>query len=89
LNHIKESWSKTGCTIMSDEWTNGRSNTILNFLISCPHETIFPRLVDALDRVKDEQLLFQLLDEVVAEVVVENVVQVITNIASNYVVVGG
>ena len=49
---------------------------------------MFLKLVDASDRVKDANLLFQLLDEVIMEVGVTNVVQVITNNASNYVLAG-
>lgn len=41
------------------------------------------RSVDASDRVKDANLLFELLDEIVMEVGVANVVQVVTNNASN------
>ena len=44
--------------------------------------------VDASNRVKDANLLFQLLDEVIMEVGVTNVVQVITDNASNYVLIG-
>jgi hypothetical protein len=88
LIEFKESWSKTRCTIMSDGWTDGRSHTILNFLIACPKGTMFLKSVDASDQVKDAQLLFHLLDEVVEEVGVENVVQVITDNASNYVATG-
>jgi hypothetical protein len=85
LIEFKQSWTKTGCTIMSDGWTDGRSRTILNFLIACPKGTMFLKSIDASDQVKDAQLLFRLLDEVVMEVGVENVVQVITDNASNYV----
>ena len=88
LIEFKESWSKTGCTIMSDGWTDTRSRTILNFLIACPKGTMFLKSVDASDQVKDAQLLFRLLDEVVEEVGVQNVVQVITDNASNYVAAG-
>jgi hypothetical protein len=88
LIEFKESWTKTGCTIMSDGWTDGRSRTILNFLIACPKGTMFLKSVDASDQVKDAQLLFHLLDEVVVEVGVQNVVQVITDNASNYVAAG-
>jgi hypothetical protein len=49
---------------------------------------MFLRLVDASDRVKDANLLFELLDEVVMEVEVANVVQVIIDNASNYVLLG-
>ena len=87
LTEFKQSWTKTGCTIMSDGWTDSRSRTILNFLIVCPKSTMFLKSVDASDQVKDAQLLFHLFDEVVMEVGVENVVQVITDNASNYVAV--
>jgi hypothetical protein len=88
LIELKESWSKTGCTIMSNGWTDQRSRTILNFLIACPKGTMFLKSVDASDQVKDANLLFHLLDEVVEEVGVQNVVQVITDNASNYVAAG-
>ena len=88
LLEFKESWSKTGCTIMSDGWTDQRSRTILNFLVACPKGTMFLKSVDASDQVKDAQLLFRLLDEVIEEVGVQNVVQVITDNASNYVAAG-
>jgi len=32
----RESWVKTGCSIMSDRWNNGNKHTIINFLISYP-----------------------------------------------------
>jgi hypothetical protein len=88
LIDYKVSWAKTGCTIMSDGWSDGKNRTIINFLVSCPQGTIFLRSVDASDRVKDANLLFELLDEIVMEVGVENVVQVITDNASNYVLAG-
>jgi len=73
---------------MFDGWTDGRSRTILNFLIACPKGTMFLKSIDAFDQVKDAQLLFHLLNKVVMEVGVENVVQVITDNASNYVAAG-
>jgi hypothetical protein len=68
LIEFKESWSKIGCTIMSDGWTDQRSRTILNFLIACLKGTMFLKSVDASDQVKEANLLFCLLDEVVEEV---------------------
>jgi hypothetical protein len=88
LTEFKESWSKTGCTIMYDGWTDQRSHTIMNFLISFPKGIMFLKLVDASDQVKDGNFLFRLLDEVVEEVGVQNVVQVITDNAANYVAAG-
>ncbi|KAH9308769.1 hypothetical protein KI387_036680, partial [Taxus chinensis] len=88
LKGCKASWAKTGCTIMSDGWSDGKNRTIINFLASCPQGTMFLKSVDASDRVKDANLLFELLDEIVLEVGVENVVQIITDNASNYVLAG-
>jgi hypothetical protein len=64
LTDFKVSWAKTGCTIMSDGWSDGKNRTIINFLVSCPQGTMFLRSVDASDRVKDANMLFELLDEV-------------------------
>eukprot|EP00253_Pinus_taeda_P024053 PITA_24053 len=85
LKNFKDSLERTGCIIMSNGWTDQRNNTIINFLIFCPQGTMFLKLVDASNKVKDGQLLFQLLDEVVEEVGVANVVQVITDNVSKYV----
>eukprot|EP00253_Pinus_taeda_P027527 PITA_27527 len=73
---------------MLGEWIDQRNHTIINFLIFCPQGTVFPKSVDASDRVKDAHFLFQLLGEVVKEVGVANVVKIITDNASNYVLVG-
>ncbi|KAH9329477.1 hypothetical protein KI387_001585, partial [Taxus chinensis] len=85
LKGCKASRAKTRCTIMLDGWSDGKNRTIINFLASCPQGTMFLKSVDASDRVKDANLLFELLDEIVLEVGVENVVQIITDNASNYV----
>ena len=61
LKEFKQSRSKTGCTTMSDGRSDGKSRTILNFLIACPKGTMFLRSVDASDQVKDVHLLFCLL----------------------------
>ena len=41
LTDYKTSWAKTGCTIMSDGWSDGKNRTIINFLVSCPQGTMF------------------------------------------------
>jgi len=74
LAEYKESWLKTGCSIMSDGWTDGKNRTIINFLVACPQGTMFLRSVDASDKVKDAALLFELLDEIIQEVGEQNVV---------------
>lgn len=41
LTDFKLSWAKSGCTIMSDGWSDGKNRTIINFLVSCPQGTMF------------------------------------------------
>eukprot|EP00253_Pinus_taeda_P012087 PITA_12087 len=88
LKEFKDSWERTGCTIMSDGWTDQRNRTIINFLVFFPRGTMFLKSVDASNKVQDGHLLFQLLDQVVEELGVANVVQIITDNASNYVLAG-
>ena len=59
LAKYTELWLKTGCSIMLDGWIDGKNHTVINFLISCPQGTIFFRSIDASDKVKDENLLFE------------------------------
>jgi hypothetical protein len=68
LQELRDSWQFTGCTVMSDGWTNGKGRTLLNFLIHCPMETMFMKYVDASAHVKDAALLYDLLDGFIQEV---------------------
>ena len=81
--HRKE-WKTTGCSIMTDGWTDKRRRTILNFLVNSPKGTIFLKSVDASHITKTADKIFEMLDEVVEEVGEENVVQVVTDNTANY-----
>ena len=61
---------------------------IVNFLVNSPKGSVFIRLMDVSDVVKDANLLFKILDNSVKEIGEENVVQVVTDNASNYVKAG-
>ena len=88
MERIKSSWNITGCTIISDEWTDQRGRTIINFVVTCTKGTMFLKSTNASAHVKDAHLIFTLLADVVEEVGVANVVQVITANATNYVAIG-
>jgi hypothetical protein len=88
LAQLRETWKTTGCTVMSDGWTDGKGRSILNFLVSCPKGTMFIKSVDASAYTKDAQLLCELLDGFIREIGPPYVVQVITDNAANYVVAG-
>jgi len=41
LEEYKLEWKKTGCSIMSDGWTDKKRCCICNFLVNSPKGTIF------------------------------------------------
>eukprot|EP00253_Pinus_taeda_P003827 PITA_03827 len=88
LVEFRASWEHTGSTVMSDGWTDQKGRTLLNFLVSCPKETMFMKFVDASAHIKDARLLCELLDIFIQEVGPSNVVQVIMDNAANYVAAG-
>ena len=88
LEELKKSWESTGCTVMSDGWTDTKGRTLINFLVHCPRGIMFIKSVDASAHVKDAALLCELLDAFIREIGLEHVVQIITDNAANYVAVG-
>ncbi|KAL5580609.1 hypothetical protein UlMin_013051 [Ulmus minor] len=88
LEKYKVEWKKTGCTLMSDGWSDGKSRSITNFLINSPRGTVFLKSVDTSGIIKSADNLFLLLDSVIEEIGEDNVVQVVTDSASAYVKAG-
>jgi hypothetical protein len=81
---FKEEWKKTGCTIMSDAWTDRKRRSICNFLVNSPKGTVFLASVDTSDISKTADKVFAMLDDVVEIVGEDNVVQIVTDNAANY-----
>eukprot|EP00253_Pinus_taeda_P005402 PITA_05402 len=88
LSEFHSSWVETGCTIMSDGWTDQRNRNLINLLVSCPVGRMFLKSMDALEKVKTTQLICEMMEEVVQEVGEEHVVQIVTDNAANYMAVG-
>nr|DAD18502.1 TPA_asm: hypothetical protein HUJ06_019965 [Nelumbo nucifera] len=88
VDKLRKDWATYGCTIMADNWTDTRSQTLINFLVYCPTGTAFVKSVDASETVKSAENLFLLFKEVVDWVKAENVVQVVTDNAVNYIATG-
>eukprot|EP00253_Pinus_taeda_P028547 PITA_28547 len=84
LSKFCSSWVEIGHTIMSDGWTYQRNKTLINVLVSCPVGTMFLKSVDASDKVKTTQLIFEMMEEVIQEMGEEHVVQIVTDNAANY-----
>ena len=88
LQKIKDSWKETGCTILSDGWSDMNHRPLINVLVSCPKGVLFLKVVDASRNKKTSEFIFQILEEAILEVGEENLVQVITDSASNCVGAG-
>ena len=88
LASIKESWKKTGCTILSDGWSDMCHRPLINVLVYCPKGVLFFKVVDASGQKKTSDYIFKILEESIYEVGEENVVQVVTDSASNCVGAG-
>ncbi|XP_030931017.1 uncharacterized protein LOC115956884 [Quercus lobata] len=88
LDKYKNEWKKTGCTLISDGWTDNRERSITNFLVNSPKGTVFLKSIDTSDISKNVENLFQLLDSLVQEIGEENVVQLVTDSALAYVSTG-
>ena len=68
LAEFRQSWESTGCTVMSDGWTDGKGRSLINFLVHCPRGTMFVKLVDASAHVKDAALLCKLMDGFIQDI---------------------
>lgn len=84
----KERWSKHGCSIMLDAWTDRKQRYLINVLVNSPAGTMFVKSIDGSKFVKTSEELFMLLNSLVEEIGEENVVQVITNNGSKYALAG-
>ncbi|PON53798.1 Zinc finger, BED-type domain containing protein [Parasponia andersonii] len=79
----REEWKETGCTILCDMWSDGRTKSFLVFSVTCPKGTLFLKSVDVSANKDDPNYMFELLESVVLEIGVENVVQVVTDTAAS------
>jgi hypothetical protein len=84
MEEHRAEWEKTGCTIMTDGWTDKKRRMILNFLVNNPKGTVFLKSVDASNISKTTDKIFKLMDDIVEEVGEDNVVQIVTDNATNY-----
>ncbi|GJR04378.1 zf-BED domain-containing protein [Tanacetum coccineum] len=84
LEEYKNEWKKTGCTLMTDGWSDRKNRPICNFLVNNPKGTIFLASIDTSDISKTKEKVFAMLDDFVKKISEEHVVQVVTDNAANY-----
>ena len=88
LLKIKESWKETGCTILSDGWSDLNNRPLINVLVYSPKGVLFLKVIDASGHKKTSEYIFNILHEAILEVGEKNVVQFVTDNASNCVGAG-
>ncbi|XP_016755619.1 uncharacterized protein [Gossypium hirsutum] len=84
----REEWKETGCTVLCNSWSDGRTKSFVIFSVTYPKGTLFLKSVDVSGHEDDASYLFELLESVVLEVGLENVIQVITDSTASYVCAG-
>ena len=53
VNQQREKWKTYGCTIMSDGWIGFTKLSIINFMSYSKGTTVFLKLVDASNNIKE------------------------------------
>ncbi|XP_020579099.1 uncharacterized protein LOC110023830 isoform X2 [Phalaenopsis equestris] len=84
IEKLKEDWKETGCTILCDSWSDGKSKSLIVFSVASAKGMIYLKSVDVSARADDTYYLVDLLGSVIREIGEENVVQIITDNATNY-----
>eukprot|EP00253_Pinus_taeda_P007184 PITA_07184 len=85
---IRDSWAISGCTLVSDGWTDRQSRPLMNTLDCCPEGVIHLSTINCMDKTKIAEYLFQILKDTILSIGEDNVVQVVTDNASNCVRAG-
>ncbi|XP_026429824.1 uncharacterized protein LOC113326282 [Papaver somniferum] len=84
VNEVKESWSSTGCTIMSDIWTDMKKRSSINVIAYSPKGAVFLKSVERSRESNTCLFIREVLLPVIEEIGAENVVQIVTDNASNF-----
>ncbi|XP_043694110.1 uncharacterized protein LOC122644790 [Telopea speciosissima] len=84
VSTVKESWSLSGCTIMSDMWTDMKERAFINVIAYSPKGAVFLKSFECSDASKTGLFLRDTLEPIIEEIGPEKVVQLISDNASNY-----
>ncbi|XP_034592935.1 uncharacterized protein [Setaria viridis] len=79
----KEQWSLTGCSIMTDAWTDRRGRSLMNLVAHCSRGVCFLEAIDASMEVHDGKYIYSLVSSCIDDIGPEKIVQVVTDNASN------
>lgn len=83
LYEFKANLVCTGCTLVSDGWTNVQNRQIKNFLFVSAQGAMFEDAIDTSARSKDAEFIACELSKRIDAIGIDNVVQVVTDSAGN------
>ncbi|KAJ1267163.1 hypothetical protein BS78_07G035700 [Paspalum vaginatum] len=72
----KEQWALTGCSLMTDAWTDKKGRGVMNLVVHSNYGVYFVDSVDCSSVKKDGKYIFELVDKCIEEIGEKNVVQV-------------
>ncbi|CAM8913918.1 unnamed protein product [Rhodiola kirilowii] len=84
VEDFKVEWKRTGCSIMSNGWTDRKKRLLCNLMVNSPKGTVFLYSLDTSDISKTSDKVCKMLDDAVEFVGEENVIQVVTDNAANF-----
>ena len=74
---------QSGCTIVSDGWSNFQRHPLVNVMLLSPRGEYFMKAVDSFGEIKSGHFICNIISEVIKVVGQQNVVQVIMENAKN------
>ncbi|KAG5542347.1 hypothetical protein RHGRI_022029 [Rhododendron griersonianum] len=83
LKKQEQEWASTGCSIMTDAWSDRKRRSIMNLCVNCKEWTTFLSSKETSDESHTGEYIFNYVDKCIEEVGPKNVVQVVTDNASN------
>ncbi|XP_058183421.1 uncharacterized protein LOC131301254 [Rhododendron vialii] len=83
LKRQEEEWALTGCSIMTDAWTDRKRRSIMNLCVNCKQGTCFLSSKEDSEASHTGVYIFEYVDKFIEDIGAQNVVQVVTDNASN------
>jgi hypothetical protein len=78
----EEAWKTSGCTLMTDAWTDKKGRGIMNLVVHSAQGVLFLDSVDCSTVKKNGKYIFDLVDKCIEDIGEKNVIQVVTDNAS-------
>ncbi|TXG48575.1 hypothetical protein EZV62_024450 [Acer yangbiense] len=84
LKKQEQEWKLTGCSIMTDAWTDRKRRSIMNLCVNCKEGTTFLSSKESSNEAHTGEHIFDYVLKCIEQVGPQNVVQVVTdNVANN------